>query len=240
VQPTENAEQWALPLVCGDRIEIPYKTAIVATTDPAKPTLMGSTTRAPIVAITKQPDGTEWVWWSATGGFLRAAVLVNGRLPVIVYKDPRKRPLPSRWCRRCDKKLDPKAQWNAKYCPEPCREIIRKAKSAASRARKKRCPVKGCRRLGFCLKHYPKGYKRRAEYWGVPHEPIVRTEVFDRDGWMCGLCSLPVDPTLQKPDLMRVSLDHIVPLSLGGGHLWDNVQCSHLICNIRKSNRVSL
>ena len=27
------------------------------------------------------------------------------------------------------------------------------------------------------------------------------------------------------------SLDHVVPLSLGGGHTRDNVQCAHWLCN---------
>jgi 5-methylcytosine-specific restriction endonuclease McrA len=54
---------------------------------------------------------------------------------------------------------------------------------------------------------------------------------------MCGICLQPVNPKLVSPDLMRVSLDHVIPLSRGGGHTFDNVQCAHLICNIRKSNR---
>jgi len=48
-----------------------------------------------------------------------------------------------------------------------------------------------------------------------------------------------VDPSLKYPDPMSVSLDHIVPVSLGGMHAMSNVQCSHLFCNLSKNNRVA-
>lgn len=54
---------------------------------------------------------------------------------------------------------------------------------------------------------------------------------------MCGICGDPVDPKLVAPEWMRVSLDHTIPFSRGGHHTFDNVQCSHLLCNIRKGNR---
>jgi 5-methylcytosine-specific restriction endonuclease McrA len=36
---------------------------------------------------------------------------------------------------------------------------------------------------------------------------------------------------------MRASVDHIVPLSLGGPHTLDNAQLAHLRCNAIKGNR---
>jgi 5-methylcytosine-specific restriction endonuclease McrA len=36
---------------------------------------------------------------------------------------------------------------------------------------------------------------------------------------------------------MGPSLDHIVPVSLGGTHTWANVQLAHLRCNVSKGNR---
>lgn len=32
-------------------------------------------------------------------------------------------------------------------------------------------------------------------------------------------------------------MDHIVPLSRGGEHSLDNVQCAHLSCNCRKGDQ---
>lgn len=81
-------------------------------------------------------------------------------------------------------------------------------------------------------------YKQRAEKYGVPFEPFSKFEIFERDGFMCGICDDPVARNLEYPDPMSVSLDHVIPLSRGGGHLPDNVQCSHLVCNVRKGARV--
>ena len=34
------------------------------------------------------------------------------------------------------------------------------------------------------------------------------------------------------------SIDHIIPLSKGGGHSWDNVKLAHRICNSKKSDKI--
>lgn len=69
-------------------------------------------------------------------------------------------------------------------------------------------------------------------------EPFTSIEIFERDGWHCGICDEPVDRELRYPDPMSASLDHIVPLSKGGGHTRENVRCSHLGCNVRRGNRI--
>lgn len=35
---------------------------------------------------------------------------------------------------------------------------------------------------------------------------------------------------------MYPSIDHIVPMSKGGGHVWENVQVAHIICNTEKGD----
>ncbi len=74
-------------------------------------------------------------------------------------------------------------------------------------------------------------------------DEIDRREVAEMFGWICQLCSEPIDPSINhrkwdcKP--MGVSLDHIVPLTRGGLHVWSNVQPAHLVCNERKQNRMA-
>lgn len=68
-------------------------------------------------------------------------------------------------------------------------------------------------------------------------EPYDREAIFERDGWTCGLCQGPIDPALVFPHPMSKSIDHIVPLSLGGDDSSDNVQAAHLGCNCAKGNR---
>ncbi|RVW06740.1 HNH endonuclease [Rhodococcus spongiicola] len=61
-----------------------------------------------------------------------------------------------------------------------------------------------------------------------------------RDGAICGICGGDVDMSLSRKDdgAMCPSVDHIVPRSLGGSHDPSNLQLAHMVCNMRKSDRV--
>jgi hypothetical protein len=61
-----------------------------------------------------------------------------------------------------------------------------------------------------------------------------RSEIGERDGWVCGICHEPIDPTLCFPNQQSPSLDHIVPLALGGTHTRANSRITHWICNVRR------
>ena len=64
-------------------------------------------------------------------------------------------------------------------------------------------------------------------------------EVYEREGWVCGLCVKPVDRGLSWPDPMSPSLDHVVPLSANGEHSRANTQLAHWICYVRKGARLA-
>lgn len=56
---------------------------------------------------------------------------------------------------------------------------------------------------------------------------------------ICGICGKPVDKTLPWPNPLSKSVDHIVPVSLGGHPSdIDNMQLAHLACNRAKSNKL--
>lgn len=80
---------------------------------------------------------------------------------------------------------------------------------------------------------------RRAQKAQAPSEAFDSREVFDRDGWLCGICQEPVDPDERFPSPMSVSLDHVVPLSKGGHHTRANTRCTHLGCNVKLGNRAA-
>lgn len=82
-------------------------------------------------------------------------------------------------------------------------------------------------------------HKRRAQKLTTQVEDLRPIDIYERDIWLCGLCSTPVDPESAWPDPMSPSLDHIVPLSKGGAHTYENTQLAHLTCNVSKGNRVA-
>lgn len=65
-------------------------------------------------------------------------------------------------------------------------------------------------------------------------EVFTRQEIGERDGWVCGLCALPIDQSLPWPHPQSQSLDHLIPLARGGRHTRSNSQITHLICNLRR------
>ena len=79
-------------------------------------------------------------------------------------------------------------------------------------------------------------HQRRVRLQGGRFERFDYVEIFERDNWICGICTKPIDNKLKWPNPMSVSLDHIVPVSRGGGHVKENVQSAHLSCNISKGS----
>lgn len=73
--------------------------------------------------------------------------------------------------------------------------------------------------------------RRRALQRSDVAERIERLIVFKRDRAICGLCR-------RKILFADFEVDHIIPLSQGGLHVYDNVQASHAKCNRRKYNRI--
>jgi hypothetical protein len=80
-------------------------------------------------------------------------------------------------------------------------------------------------------------HRRRARQRGAFIAPVRRNAVYERDGWTCQLCYLPVDREAVAPDRMAPTIDHILALANGGTHEPSNVQTAHFICNALKGDR---
>lgn len=84
-------------------------------------------------------------------------------------------------------------------------------------------------------------HKRRAVKYKCTYDPTVTLKaLIKRDGLRCTICGELCDPndrTWGQFGPMRPTIDHIVPMSKGGGHVWSNVQIAHAICNSIKSNK---
>lgn len=58
-----------------------------------------------------------------------------------------------------------------------------------------------------------------------------RSLIAARDGWGCGICGEFIDENVRHPDPRSASVDHVVPLALGGLDTLENVRLAHLVCN---------
>lgn len=101
-----------------------------------------------------------------------------------------------------------------KYCSRECRERVHNA-------------VKKDRRL------------RRMARDGA--DKITLERLFDRDGGVCYICGGTCEWTdcEQRESAFIAgnkypSIDHVIPLSCGGAHVWGNVRLAHRICNTVK------
>lgn len=99
---------------------------------------------------------------------------------------------------------------------------------------------KACREKNYNTLNPDYGSAKRGRYRArlanAEHKPYSATEIFQRDGWRCGICGGKVNKKKKYPDPLSASIDHIIPLSRGGCDTEDNVQLSHLKCNVSKSN----
>lgn len=79
--------------------------------------------------------------------------------------------------------------------------------------------------------------RRRARKRDAFVADVSRSQIFERDRWTCQLCGKRVDRTAVAPQPLAPTLDHIVPLAVGGTHEPANVQLAHAQCNTSKRTR---
>lgn len=131
-------------------------------------------------------------------------------------------------CEVCGNKYTMRARMEKeglKYCSDNgcCSKVCSK-----KRARRK------MRANGF-----PKNHLHRAHLYGCDYESgITLKSLIKRDGLRCAICGEMCDPNDHEwTDYFgpkSPTIDHIIPMSKGGGHVWNNVQIAHAICNSAK------
>lgn len=77
-------------------------------------------------------------------------------------------------------------------------------------------------------------------------DPITLERVFEKENGVCYLCGKPCDyeDYVTRGEVFIAgnnypSIEHIIPISKGGTHTWDNVRLAHRLCNTLKSNKVA-
>lgn len=136
-----------------------------------------------------------------------------------------------RWCDACSGSQHLAGTWirGVKVCSDcgqPIAVYQGSGNYCASCARRRRPPE-------------AKSDRKRARHAGVAYQYISRKRVFERDGWHCHICGKPTDKLAylsrswdhSQLNMRYPTLDHIVPLSAGGSHTYDNVACACWHCN---------
>ena len=86
------------------------------------------------------------------------------------------------------------------------------------------------------IRYWKKLYKqnRKIQIREAYVEPVNLWDLYNRDYGICSICGLPVPDSSEPSNIWAATVDHIVPLSLGGEHSTMNCQLSHRICNCLK------
>jgi hypothetical protein len=118
-----------------------------------------------------------------------------------------------------------------------CRRSPVALKAALEHVQRSRLPAAGRDRVSQALlmgyekdpDEASKRAKRRREerLRAAPRERIYRERIFERDGGICWICGEVVEPK-------NATLDHVVPVSLGGTDTPGNVKLAHGVCNSRR------
>jgi len=80
-------------------------------------------------------------------------------------------------------------------------------------------------------------HRKRARRYGCEYEPVSRTKVFERDGYVCQICGEATSSKYSFDDPWSPTVDHIVPMSKQGAHSYENIQCAHAFCNSVKNDK---
>lgn len=144
-----------------------------------------------------------------------------------------------RVCADCDCEYDaPGRDTNSLRCP-PCR-VRNKAEWKRAWAETNALKAHQSKRAWYeANKALVKAYKHRRRVLARTEDAdrFTAQEIFERDGWTCQLCGKHLDPAVKYPSNDSPSLDHIIPIALGGPHTLANVQAACMGCNRSKGAR---
>lgn len=141
-----------------------------------------------------------------------------------------------------------------RYCEQCGREFrsVRRSRASAQRCadgqERTRFCSKGCAGRFRSLSPGERKAKKQAQtrarraLVASSWDGVTDQQIFARDDWECQIagCGLgPLRRDLLWPDALSPSIDHLVPLSLGGTDIASNKRAAHLYCNVARHNRMS-
>lgn len=146
------------------------------------------------------------------------------------------------YCKPCSAAIASAYRESHPYLPVPGEpaECIYCGQRFLANKRRWRCCSPACSKAyKYKVADAKHSHARRARIKGSEFEMFDRVEIFERDRWICQLCGELVDPDVPRHDPKTPSIDHIIPIALGGAHTRANVQTACLGCNVRKGARLA-
>lgn len=151
----------------------------------------------------------------------------GSRRDIVCRKCRRERPEPSKWrpCVVCGTQVVSRGR---KTCSLDCLKKRRQATGFQ--------PVPELVKLKRTRERYRrKNHERRARLRDVTIERVDPSQVYERDAWRCHICGHKVRRDVNGLHQLGATLDHLIPLSRGGAHCYENVALAHRKCNTRKN-----
>jgi len=149
-------------------------------------------------------------------------------------------------CLHCNKEFL-KTTHDKVYCSKTCSAMAHKERNKKVYVRKcKECSeeyLTSDSRLMCCSKMCSNRYnwrnsylirRRRVNENGDFESGISAKGISKRDGDVCYLCENKVRWDVNYLDDYYPTIDHVIPISKGGTHTWDNVRLAHRLCNMYK------
>ena len=147
---------------------------------------------------------------------------------------------------------DPIPLGRKKFCSDLCAEFDYRIRKPTKTNILRRCP--GCKqpkqfRQTYCSNDcYQQSdrarlirrqcrHRRRARMHNAQIEEVDPLVIAKRDKYKCHICRKRVNMDLDVQDIYSPTMDHLIPISLGGDHTYANIRLAHRICNSRKGNR---
>lgn len=158
-------------------------------------------------------------------------------------------------CPVCEKEFDGKH--SQKYCSKTCARRAGHHRGTSGDGKYKPLEVKTCVICGKQFKSIRDDAKtcsiecrrqrdriiRNSRYKGLREkglfdESVTLKNVFKKYEGKCQCCGKLLSFEAEVCENDYPSIDHVIPLSKGGTHEWDNVQLLCRGCNIKKSNKI--
>ena len=150
------------------------------------------------------------------------------------------------WCKQCHSLYC--KHWRHTYTVKQRRKEWLRTPAGKERRRSewrrwKRTPGGKAHTIRHQQSELGKSYKARVNYkrrTGTGEiEKFRNEEIFERDNWKCHVCGKAVNKDLDSRDALSATLDHLIPISLGGGHTKLNIKTAHRRCNSQRGNSKS-